>query len=231
MNAEIDVRHVLPTIRVPTLVLHRVEDHLPIEVARWTAAQIPGARFVELPGGPHMPYLGDTESLVREIEAFVTGVYRGRRLGCARAGPRARDDPLHGHRRLDGEGGRARRPGWRELVEQHHALVRGQLARFRGRELDTAGDGFFASFDGPARAIRCACAITEGVHELGIEVRAGLHTGECEVDRGQGRRDRRAHRRARRGRGASRARCSSRARSRTSSPAPGSSSRSEARRR
>ena len=86
---------------------------------------------------------------------------------------------------------------WRELVEQHHALVRGQLARFRGRELDTAGDGFFASFDGPARAIRCACAITEGVHELGIDVRAGLHTGECEVDRGQGRRDRGAHRGAR----------------------------------
>ena len=74
---------------------------------------------------------------------------------------------------------------WRELVEQHHALVRGQLARFRGRELDTAGDGFFASFDGPARAIRCACAITEGVHELGIDVRAGLHTGECESIEGK----------------------------------------------
>ena len=185
MNAEIDVRHVLPTIRVPTLVLHRVEDHLPIEVARWTASQIPGARLVELPGGPHFPFLGDSEALVREIQAFVTGVYRGG--GWDAPEP---DRVLATILFTDIVGSTAKAVelgdrAWRELVEQHHALVRGQLARFRGRELDTAGDGFFASFDGPARAIRCACAITEAVHELGIDVRAGLHTGECEAIEGK----------------------------------------------
>jgi pimeloyl-ACP methyl ester carboxylesterase/class 3 adenylate cyclase len=185
MNAEIDVRHVLPTIRVPTLVLHRVEDHLPIEVARWTASQIPGARLVELPGGPHFPFLGDSEALVREIEAFVTGVYRG---GGWEAPELDRVLATILFTDIVGSTAKAVELGdraWRELVEQHHALVRGQLARFRGRELDTAGDGFFASFDGPARAIRCACAITEGVHELGIDVRAGLHTGECEAIEGK----------------------------------------------
>ena len=185
MNAEIDVRHVLPTIRVPTLVLHRVEDDLPVEVARWTASQIPGARFVELPGGPHFAFLGDSEAVVREIEAFVTGVYEGGGWDVPEP-----DRVLATILFTDIVGSTAKAVelgdrAWRELVEQHHALVRGQLARFRGRELDTAGDGFFASFDGPARGIRCACAITEGVHELGIEVRAGLHTGECESIEGK----------------------------------------------
>jgi pimeloyl-ACP methyl ester carboxylesterase len=185
MNAEIDVRHVLPTIRVPTLILHRVEDHLPIEVARWTASQIPGARLVELPGGPHFPFLGDSEALVREIEAFVTGVYRG---GGWEAPEPDRVLATILFTDIVGSTAKAVELGdrrWRELVEQHHALVRGQLARFRGRELDTAGDGFFASFDGPARGIRCARAIADGVHELGIDVRAGLHTGECEVIEGK----------------------------------------------
>ena len=185
MNAQIDVRPVLATIRVPTLVLHRSEDGLPIEAARWTAAQIPGARFVELPGGPHMPYYGDTDSLLHELETFVRGVYVG---GGWEAPEPDRLLATILFTDIVGSTAKAVELGdrrWRELVEQHHALVRGQLARFRGRELDTAGDGFFASFDGPARAIRCACAITKGVHELGIDVRAGLHTGECEAIEGK----------------------------------------------
>ncbi len=185
MNAQIDVRDVLPTIQVPTLVAHRAEDDLPIEVARWTAAQIPGARFVELPGGPHMPFYGDSEAVLRELEAFVTGVYLG---GGWEAPEPDRVLATILFTDIVGSTAKAVELGdrrWRELVEEHHVLVRGQLARFRGRELDTAGDGFFASFDGPARAIRCACAITEGVHELGIDVRAGLHTGECESIEGK----------------------------------------------
>ncbi len=177
--------HVLPTIRVPTLVLHRAEDGLPIEAARWTAAQIPGARFVELPGGPHMPYYGDTDSLLRELEAFVAGVYEGG--GWEAPEP---DRVLATILFTDIVGSTAKAVelgdrGWRDLVEEHHALVRRQLALYRGRELDTAGDGFFASFDGPARAIRCARAISDSVRTLGIDVRAGLHTGECEAIEGK----------------------------------------------
>jgi len=185
MNAEIDVRGVLPSIRVPTLVLHRLEDHLPIEVARWTSAQIPGARLVELPGGPHMPFLGDSEAVVRQIEQFARAnheslawedVEHDRVLATVLF-----TDIVGSTERAIALGDRA----WRELIERHHALVRRQLTRFRGREVDTAGDGFFASFDGPARAIRCACEVVEGVKELGLDVRAGLHTGECELADGK----------------------------------------------
>jgi pimeloyl-ACP methyl ester carboxylesterase len=178
MNAEIDVRPVLSTIRVPTLVLHRREDHIPVEAARWTAEQIPGARFVELPGGPHMPYLGDWESVVEAVREFVEPIC----LGSARP----YDSVLATVLFTDLVGSTAKAVelgdrGWRELLEQHHARTRAQLSRFRGVELDTAGDGFFARFDGPARAIRCACAVRDSVAELGLVVRAGLHTGECEV--------------------------------------------------
>jgi pimeloyl-ACP methyl ester carboxylesterase len=181
MNAEIDVRGVLPTIRVPTLVLHRTDDHMPIEGARWMAAQIPGARFVELPGGPHPPHLGDADAVLREIESFTVVVGEE---GAEEQAELARvlatvlfTDIVGSSERAAELGDRA----WRELIERHHTLVRRQLVRFRGREVDTAGDGFFASFDGPARAIRCASAIVEGVGELGLEVRAGIHTGECEL--------------------------------------------------
>jgi pimeloyl-ACP methyl ester carboxylesterase len=181
MNAEIDVRGVLPTIRVPTLVLHRTEDHIPIDGGRWTAAQIPGARFVELPGGPHFPHYGDTESLLREIEDFAVGIFE------ERAWEEAEPDRVLAtvlFSDIVGSSDRAAELGdraWRDVLERHHGLVRRQLARFRGAEVDTAGDGFFASFDGPARAIRCACAIVDVVHEAGIQVRVGLHTGECEL--------------------------------------------------
>jgi len=178
MNAEIDVRSVLPTVRVPTLVLHRAEDHIPIEGARWMAAQIPGARMVELAGGPHFPFFGDWEAVVAAIRDFVVPIRAGE--------PEEHEGVLATVLFTDIVGSTAKAAelgdrGWRELLEQHHARVREQLAQYRGVELDTAGDGFFARFDGPARAIRCARAITQTVHELGIDVRAGLHTGECEV--------------------------------------------------
>jgi class 3 adenylate cyclase len=178
MNAEIDVRPVLATIRVPTLVLHRAEDPIPIEGARWTAEQIPGARFVELPGGPHMPYYGDADSVLVAIREFVEPI-------CLESA-RPYDSVLATVLFTDLVGSTAKAVelgdrGWRDLLEQHHARTRAELARFRGVELDTAGDGFFARFDGPARAIRCACAVRDSVGDLGLEVRAGLHTGECEV--------------------------------------------------
>jgi pimeloyl-ACP methyl ester carboxylesterase len=178
MNAEIDARPVLSTIRVPTLVVHRLEDPIPIEGARWMAEQIPGARFVELPGGPHLPFLGDWEALVGAIRDFAVPI-------CT-AGAEPYEGVLATVLFTDLVGSTARAAelgdrGWRELLEQHHARIRQQLTLFRGVEVDTAGDGFFARFDGPARAIRCACTIRDVLGELGLEIRAGLHTGECEV--------------------------------------------------
>jgi pimeloyl-ACP methyl ester carboxylesterase len=180
MNAEIDVRDVLPTIRVPTLVVHRVDDHIAIEGARWMARQIPGARFVELPGGPHLPQLGDSASVVRAIETFLVPI-------CT--APEEEPEPESVlatvlFTDIVGSTAKAAELGdrcWRNMLEQHHARIRQQLTRYRGVELDTAGDGFFARFDGPARAIRCARSIAAEVQDLGIEVRAGLHTGECQV--------------------------------------------------
>ena len=184
MNKEIDIRHVLPAVQVPTLVLHGSEDTIvPIEVARYVASRIPAARLVELPGIGHLALgsggVGDV--IGEEIERFVTEVWESG--GWEESEPdRALATVLFTD--IVGSTARAADLGdrrWRELLEEHHALIRRQLVRFRGRELDTAGDGFFASFDGPARAVRCACAITEGVRDLGLEVRAGLHTGECEL--------------------------------------------------
>jgi class 3 adenylate cyclase len=180
MNMDIDVRHVLPAIRVPTLVLNRVGDTPDVVGgSRYLAEHIPGARHVQLPGSDHVVFAGDPESYLVEIERFLNDTWE------ERAWEEAEDRVLATVLFTDivdstakaVELGDAR---WRELVQAHHGLVRRQLSRYRGTEIDTAGDGFFASFDGPARAIRCACAISEGVRELGIEIRAGLHTGECE---------------------------------------------------
>jgi class 3 adenylate cyclase len=180
MNRDIDVRPVLPTVRAPTLVITLTGDsEMIVQGCRYMAERIPGARLVEVEGQGHIPGPGNVESLVAEIEHFLTSVVSGETL-------EASDRQLATLLFTDivGSTAKAAELGdekWRELLERHHSVVRRELTRFRGRELDTAGDGFFAAFDGPARAIRCASSIAETVAELGIEVRAGLHTGECEL--------------------------------------------------
>ncbi len=183
MNKEIDIRHVLPSVRVPTLILHGLEDTVvPIEVARYLAAQIPTSRIVELPGIGHLALGGPTaDPIGEEIEQFLEEVRAAG--GWEQTEPDRVlatvlfTDIVGSTTRAAELGDRA----WRGLLEEHHRLIRRELVRFRGSELDVAGDGFFARFDGPARAVRCACAITEGVREIGLELRAGLHTGECEL--------------------------------------------------
>jgi pimeloyl-ACP methyl ester carboxylesterase len=180
MNTQADLRAVLPTIRVPALVIHRTDDRdVNVEEGRWIASQIPGARYVELPGIDHVPWVGNQDEVLDEIEEFLTGVRPAPEpdrvlatvLFTDIAGSTARAVEL-GDRR------------WRELLEVHHAAVRRQLDRFRGREVDTAGDGFLATFDGPARGVRCARAIVDAVRDVGLDIRAGLHTGECELVNG-----------------------------------------------
>ncbi len=181
MNILIDVRHALPVIRVPTLALHHVDDTwVQVERGRDMAERIPGATYVELPGTGHIPAVADVGPVLDEMERFLREIWEA---GSWEDGEPDRVLATVLFTDIVGSTAKASDLGdarWRELIQAHHGLVRRQLVRFRGIELDTAGDGFFASFDGPARAIRCACAISEGVRELGIEVRAGLHTGECE---------------------------------------------------
>jgi pimeloyl-ACP methyl ester carboxylesterase len=177
MNTEVDIRHVLPSIRVPTLLMHNAGDRcLDVRGSRYMAERIPGAKYVELDGIDHLPWVGNPDAILDEIEEFLTGVRTGpdpdRVLATVMF-----TDIVGSTERAVVLGDRA----WRDVLEGHHALVRDELAHFRGREVDTAGDSFFATFDGPARAIRCACAISKGVGHLGINIRAGLHTGECEV--------------------------------------------------
>jgi class 3 adenylate cyclase len=180
MNSEIDVRHVLPTIRVPTLVLHRTGDlDSRVDEGRYIAARIPGARFVELPGIDHVPWL-DADQVVDEIEEFLTGVRPAPEPDRVLATVLF-TDIVSSTERATELGDRR----WAELLERHRAAVRRELERFRGREVDSAGDGFLATFDGPARAIRCATAVCESVRGLGLELRAGLHTGECELTGGK----------------------------------------------
>jgi pimeloyl-ACP methyl ester carboxylesterase len=176
MNAQIDTRSVLPTIRVPTLVIQRAGDReVNAEEERWIASQIPDAKYVELAGDDHLPWLGDSDALLDEVEEFLTGIRRGPDPDRILATVLFTD--IVGSTERAAELGDRR---WRELLAAHHATVRHQLEHWRGQEIDTAGDGFLASFDGPARAIRCACAIRDQVRTLGLEIRAGLHTGECE---------------------------------------------------
>jgi class 3 adenylate cyclase len=178
MNTLIDVRDVLPAIRVPTLILHRTGDRdANVEEGRWIASRISGARFVELPGHDHLPWVGDQDAVLDEAEEFLTGVRRGPDPDRILATVLFTD--IAGSTELAARlGDRA----WRELLEMHHLLVRKELVRFRGREVDTAGDGFLALFDGPTRAMRCALAIRDAVRHLGMEIRAGVHTGEVEVE-------------------------------------------------
>jgi class 3 adenylate cyclase len=177
MAHDIDVRHVVPTIRVPTLILHSVGDQIcHVENARYLSRTIPGARYVELPGADHVMYAELADLALAEIREFLTGVREGPEPDRVLATVLFTD--LVGSTERAADLGDRR---WRELLEAHHAAVRRELERFGGREIDTAGDGFLAAFDGPARAIRCASAVVAAVSALGLQMRAGVHTGECEV--------------------------------------------------
>jgi class 3 adenylate cyclase len=175
MAFDIDVRDVVPSIHVPTLIIHATGDRVcHVENARWLASRIDGARFVEMPGEDHLPWFRPDRTLA-EIREFLTGSPE----------PDAPDRILATILFTDivGSTELARQVGdgrWRDLLESHHDAVRAELARYRGREVDTAGDSFLALFDGPARAIRAATAIVEAVRGVGLEVRAGIHTGEIE---------------------------------------------------
>ncbi len=181
MAGKLDVRDVLSSIQVPTLVLHRTDDRaISVEGSRFLAERIPSARLVELPGVDHFPFVGDTEPLFREIEHFLTG-------SCVAVEPDRVlatvlfTDIVDSTRRIAELGDRA----WGATLERFYALVRSEVGRFRGCEVDTAGDGYLATFDGPARAIRCAQSLRDAVKTLGLSVRQGLHAGECELIRGK----------------------------------------------
>ena len=177
MNSEIDARHILPTIRVPTLILHRVGDpRITVDAGRYLAENIPGAKYVELPGVDHVPLYEPeiTDRILGEAEEFLTGS-RSAEIESDRVLATVMfTDIVDSTRRAAELGDRQ----WRALLDGHDAAVRQQLLRFRGREVKNLGDGFMATFDGPARAVRCAAAISDAVQPLGITLRSGLHTGE-----------------------------------------------------
>lgn len=174
---DLDVRAVLPSIQAPTLVLQRVADRVvPVGQARYLAESIPDSRLVELAGEDHIPFLGDSDAIIDEVEVFLTGDRPAAAVDRVLStvlftdivGSTERQAAMGDH-------------AWNEVVLAHHALVRAALARWRGVENDTAGDGFYATFDGPARAVRCALEVAQEVRDLGIEIRAGVHTGQCEI--------------------------------------------------
>jgi pimeloyl-ACP methyl ester carboxylesterase len=176
---QIDVRPVLSAIHVPTLIIHRTDElALPVGGARYMAGMIPGARLVEQPGRDHVPWLGDSGGLLDEVERFLTGTSGGAEPDRVLA-TLLFTDIVGSTERATALGDRR----WRETLDRHDDIVRAQLASFRGQEVDKAGDGFLAHFDRPAAAIRCARSITDAVLPLGITIRAGLHTGECELRR------------------------------------------------
>jgi pimeloyl-ACP methyl ester carboxylesterase len=177
MNREIDIRHVLPAIRVATLVMHRTDDSwVSVTGGRYFGEHIPGARYIELPGPDHIPWVGNADTVVDHVEEFLTGsispVEADRVLATVLF-----TDIVGSTEKAAALGDRR----WRSLLDNHHATIKHNLGRFRGREVKTTGDSILATFDGPARGIRCACAISDGIRPLGIDVRAGLHTGECEM--------------------------------------------------
>jgi pimeloyl-ACP methyl ester carboxylesterase len=175
-NLELDIREILPVISVPTLVMHRDGDTIPIAGGRYVAEHIPGARFVELHGDDHWPWVGDPDEVVDHVEEFLTGHRSGPPPDRILATVMFTD--------IVGSTERATEVGdkrWRELLEVHEELTRAELDRHNGREVKMTGDGFLATFDGPARGIRCARAVSERTAELGLPIRAGLHTGECEL--------------------------------------------------
>jgi class 3 adenylate cyclase len=175
-RVQTDLRPVLPTIQVPTLVVHRKDNRAAlVEHGRYLAEHIPGALYVELPGDEHLPYVGDSEAIVAEIEEFLTGM---RRVDADRVlATILFCDIVHSTDLVSELGDRR----WRDVLDSYYAMIRRQLDRFAGREIKTIGDGLLATFDGPARAIRCAQAIRDGARQLSLDVRVGLHTGEVEI--------------------------------------------------
>jgi class 3 adenylate cyclase len=178
MAAQIDISDILPSIRVPTLILHRAGDLVvPVGGGRGLAKRIPDARYLEFPGSDHFFFVGDNASEINDaIEEFLTGarlpVMVDRVLATVLF-----TDIVASTEKAAALGDRR----WRDLLDNHHNTIRANLTRFRGHEVKTTGDGVLATFDGPARGVRCACAIADEIRPLGIEVRAGLHTGECEI--------------------------------------------------
>ena len=178
MNSQIDISGIVPTIRVPTLVIHRTEDvTINVEGGRYLAEHIPGARYIELPGKDHILFVGDNAGEIADaIQEFLTGSRVPVPVDRVLATVLFTD--IVGSTEKAAALGDSRR---RNLLDKHHATIRSNLARFRGHEVKTTGDGILATFDGPARGVRCACAVAEEIRPLGIDVRAGLHTGECEM--------------------------------------------------
>jgi pimeloyl-ACP methyl ester carboxylesterase len=177
-NTEIDVRDILPTIRVPTLVMHRRHDRgAAFEGGRYIAERIPGARFVALDGEDHLLFAGDQDSVLDQIEEFLTGTRQAPEIDRVLTTVLF-TDIVDSTARAVATGDRL----WRDLLNRHHAVVRAEVKRWRGSEVNTTGDGFVACFDGPARAVRCALAAAAAVRPLGLEIRAGVHTGECQLE-------------------------------------------------
>jgi class 3 adenylate cyclase len=177
MNTYIDIRNILSSIHVPTLVIHRVGDiDVKVENGRYIAKNIPGAKYVELPGEDHILWVGDTDAIADEVEEFLTGVRSPRQIDRILATILLTD--------IVGSTEKTKELGdsvWKKVLLKHNEIVTKELERFRGMKIKSTGDGFLCTFDGPARAIRCACSIRNEVHELGLAIRAGLHTGECEL--------------------------------------------------
>lgn len=177
MQTEVDIRQVLPAIRTPTLVLQRREDvYRDPGNSRYLAEHISGATYVEVPGREHLVYLGDQDAIVDEVEEFLTGARRG--PGSSRVLATLLFTDIVGSTERASDLGDEK---WLELLAAHHSVLRQEIERFRGREVATAGDGFLATFDGPARAVQCALAAGDALRPLGLEIRAGLHTGEIEM--------------------------------------------------
>ena len=193
---ETDFRSILPSIHVPSMILQPAGDGWNVDSAEWMASQITGAELILLPNQTDFPpYRGPTDANLKAVRSFVSGLHAAEREFDRVLATVLFTDIVGGTERAAELGDRL----WRELLERHHAVIRASLARFRGTEVDTAGDGFFASFEGPARAVRCAQAIVRALEPLQIQIRAGVHTGEVETIDGKvggmAREHRRSHRR------------------------------------